>query len=138
VRRFSPVVWALLALLWAILICLLLTLDSAPVPTLAGRWFPGAVLPYGIDKAGHAALFLVQAFLCTRAAEPRLGLRRALLLAVTFCVALGAVTELRQRTLPHRDADPADLAADAVGALAAAAAVPLSRRWSRARAPARA
>ncbi|HXT21693.1 MAG TPA: VanZ family protein [Thermoanaerobaculia bacterium] len=136
-RRLSSTAWTLLAAAWALLIWWLLTLENVPVPSAAGRWLP-TILQHGYDKAGHAALFLVQAFLCTRAAEPRLGLRRALLLAVTFCVAFGAVTELRQRTLPHRDADPADLAADTAGALAAAAALPLSRRWSRARAPARA
>jgi len=123
--------------MWALLIWWLLTLEAIPVPMTSDRWLP-TIFQHGYDKAGHAALFLVQAYLCTRVAEPRLGLRRALLIAVAFSVTFGAVTELRQRTIPTRDADPADLAADAAGALVAAAAMPLSRRWSRARAPARA
>ena len=114
-----------------------MTLEGVPVPSAAGGWLP-TIFEHGYDKAGHAGFFLVQAFLCTRAAESRFGLRRALLFAVAFCLAFGAATELRQRTIPTRDADPADLAADVAGALVAAAAMPLSRRWSRARAPARA
>ena len=132
-RRFPSATWALLAVAWALLIWWLLTVESVSVPGLATRWLPEIVLPRGADKAAHAALFLVQAFLCARAAEPRLGLRGALLVAVAFCLAFGVATELRQRALPTRDADAADLAADTAGALAAAAALPLSRRWSRAR-----
>ena len=135
-RRLPRLSWPLFALAWAFLIWWLLTLEVVPVPELAGRWLPA--WPRGFDKAGHAALFLVQALLFARAVEPRLGLRRALLLAVAFCVVFGAVTELRQRTLVTRDADAADLAADTAGALAAAAALPLSRRLSRARLRARA
>ena len=135
-RRFSPLTWTLLALAWALLVWWLLTLERLPVPALARGWLPS--LELGTDKIAHAALFLIQAFLFARAAEPRFGYRRALLLAVVFCLAFGAATELRQRTIPTRDADPADFAADTVGAVAAAAALPLSRRWSRARAPARA
>ena len=135
-RRLRPRTWTLLALAWALVIWWLLTLDRLPMPALAGRWLPSFEL--GFDKLAHASLFLIQAFLCARAAETRLGNRRALFLALAICLAFGAATELRQRTIPTRDADPADFAADTVGAAAAAAALPLSRRWSRARAPARA
>ena len=135
-RRLPPLAWTLLALTWALVIWWLLTLDRLPMPSLAGRWLPS--LELGVDKVAHAGLFLIQAFLCARAAEQRLGNRRALFLALAICLAFGAATELRQRTIPTRDADPADFAADTVGAAAAAAALPLSRRWSRARAPARA
>ena len=135
-RRFTPRAWTLLAITWALVIWWLLTLDRLPVPSLADGWLPS--LELGFDKIAHAGLFLVQAFLCARAAETRLGTRRALLLALAICLAFGAATELRQRTIPTRDADPADFAADTVGAAAAAAALPLSRRWLRARAPARA
>jgi len=135
-RRLHPRTWTLLAITWALGIWWLLTLDRLPMPALAGRWLPSIEL--GFDKLAHASLFLIQAFLCARAAETRLGNRRALFLALAICLAFGAATELRQRTIPTRDADPADFAADTVGAAAAAAALPLSRRWSRARAPARA
>jgi len=134
-RRPGPRTWTLLALAWALVIWWLLTLDRLPMPALAGRWLPS--LELGFDKVAHAGLFLVQAFLCARAAETRLGNRRALFLALAICLAFGAATELRQRTIPTRDADPADFAADGIGAVAAAAALPLSRRWSRARAPVR-
>jgi len=137
VRRFTSTAWALAAVAWALVIWWLLTLEAIPVPTSDGHWLP-TIFEHGYDKAGHAAIFFVQAYLCARAAEPRLGLRRALLLAVAFSVVFGAATELRQRAIPTRDADPADLAADVAGALVAAAAMPLSRRWSRARALARA
>ncbi|HEV8241187.1 MAG TPA: VanZ family protein [Thermoanaerobaculia bacterium] len=136
-RRLSPLAWTLLALAWALVIWWLMTLDRLPAAPLAARWLP-AILDLGSDKLAHAGLFLVQAFLLARATESRLGSRRALLLAVVLCVVFGAATELRQRTIPTRDADPADLAADGIGAAAAAAALPLSRRWSRARAPVRA
>ena len=135
-RRFSALTWTLLALAWALVSWWLLTIDRLPVPALADRWLPS--LEFGFDKIAHAGLFLIHAFLGARAAETRLGNRRALLLALAICLAFGAATELRQRTIPTRDADPADFAADTVGAAAAAAALPLSRRWSRARAPVRA
>ena len=135
-RRLTAKAWTLLAVAWALLVWWLMTLEGTPVPSAAARWLP-TIFEHSYDKAGHAALFLVQAFLCARAAEPRLGLRRALLIAVAFSVAFGVATELRQRAIPTRDADAADRAADVAGARVAAAAMPLSRRWSRARAPAR-
>jgi len=132
-RRHSSITWAFLATAWALFSWWLLTLEQLPPPPPAANWIPAVLLPWS-DKAGHAGLFLVQALLCALAAERRFGLRRALLFAVAFSLAFGAASELRQRTIPTRDADPADLAADGAGALAAAAALPLSRRWSRARA----
>jgi VanZ family protein len=131
-RRHSSIIWALLATAWALFAWWLLTFEQLPTPPPAADWFPAVLLQW--DKAGHAGLFLVQALLFALAAERRFGLRRALLFAVAFCLAFGAISELRQRTIPTRDADPADVAADGAGALAAAAALPLSRRWSRARA----
>ena len=136
-RRNPSIIWALLATGWALFSWWLLTLERLPTPPPVADWFPAVLLSWQ-DKAGHAALFLVQALLCALAAERRFGLRRALLFAVAFCLAFGAASELRQRAMPTRDADAADFAADGAGALAAAAALPLSRRWSRARARVRA
>ncbi len=134
--RNRSIIWALLATAWALFSWWLLTFERLPTPPSVADWFPAVLLSW--DKAGHAALFLVQALLCALAAERRFGLRGALLFAVAFCLAFGAASELRQRAMPTRDADAADLAADGAGALAAAAALPLSRRWSRARARVRA
>jgi VanZ family protein len=52
------------------------------------------------------------------------------------CLLLGAATELRQWAVPGREAELADLLADAAGAAAYAVALPLSRRLDRARAAA--
>lgn len=134
-RQLSSRTWGLLALVWALLVWGLLTAGQVPGETIVAAWVPLALRPWQ-DKLAHGALFLVQALLLERAGAARLGRRRAPLLAVALCVALGLVTELRQRSLPGRDADPGDFAADAVGALAYALALPLSRRRERARAAA--
>ena len=124
VRHLSPAGWALLAFAWAALVWWLLTAEALAAPPLVVDWVPPAIRAWP-DKVGHAALFLVQAWLVARAARERLGVPRALLLALSLCVALGAATELRQRRVPGRDADVVDLGADLVGA---GAALPFSRR----------
>jgi VanZ family protein len=102
------------------LVWVLLTWPVPPaLPELAGR-LPAFLQPLA-DKVAHAGLFLVQALLLHR------GLRRgrdaggALLLAVALSLSYAAATELRQRSVAGRDADAADLAANAVGTLAYAA-----------------
>jgi VanZ family protein len=111
----------------------LLTWPLPPaVPALAGR-LPALLEPTA-DKVAHAVLFLVQALLLHR------GLRRerdagggVLLLAVVLALTYGAATELRQRGVAGRDADAADLAANAAGSLAYASwSLASSRRRQRA------
>ncbi len=126
--------WPLVAVAWALLVWWLLTFEPQAEGPLVVDWLPAFFLPW-MDKVAHAGLFFVQALLILRAAVERFGRGRALLLAFTVCLVLGAATELRQRTIPHRDADVADFGADIVGAVAATAALPLSRR-RRAQAPA--
>jgi VanZ family protein len=119
--------WALVAVAWALLVWWLLTFEPPSEAPLAVDWLPVMVLPW-TDKLAHAALFFVQALFVERAAVERCGGGRALLLAFAVCLVLGGATELRQRSVPHRDADVADFAANVAGAVAAAAALPLSRR----------
>ena len=126
--------WPLVAFAWALLVWWLLTFEPRSGAPLDVDWLPVMFLPW-TDKLAHAGLFFVQALLVVRAAVERLGRGRALLLAFIVCLALGAATELRQRSVPHRDADLADFGANVAGAMAAAAALPLSRR-RRAQAPA--
>ena len=130
----SRVAWPLVAVAWALLLWWLLTFEPRGEGPLVVDWLPAFSLPW-TDKVAHAGLFFVQALLVVRAAVERFGRGRALLLALAVCLVLGAATELRQRAIPHRDADVADFGADVIGTLAAAAALPLSRRL-RARAPA--
>lgn len=131
-REPSSAAWSLLALGWALLVWGLLTATTIPGEALVSAWMPVGLRPWQ-DKAAHGALFLVQALLVDRAGVARLGRWRALLVAVGCCVALGMATELRQRSLPSRDADLGDFAADTVGAFAYALAMPLSRWRARAR-----
>lgn len=66
-----------------------------------------------LDKVVHLALFAAQGFTGARAFPGRPGRLFAAL------VALGAATELAQAFVPGRSPGALDLAADAVGALAA-------------------
>src|SRR5688572_3178853 len=119
--------WALVAIAWALIVWWLLTFEPPAEAPLAVDWLP-MVFPPWTDKLAHAGLFFVQALLVERAAVERFGRGRALLLAFAVCLVLGAATELRQRTVPRRDADVADFAANLVGTVVAGAALPLSRR----------
>jgi VanZ family protein len=121
-RRNASLVFAILAAAWALLVWALLTASEVPGMSIVSTLIPPALQPWQ-DKVGHAALFLVQALLLERAAVGRLGARRALLLAVGCCLALGLATELRQRGLPGRDADAADFGADVGGAVIYAGAL---------------
>jgi VanZ family protein len=91
----------------------------------------GVALPPGrdLDKLLHAGAYAVLAALAAWAlARGRLRSATGRLLAVAWLVstAYGAADELHQSFVPARQADPADLAADAIGALAAAGAI---RAW---------
>lgn len=123
--------WAL-ALAWAASTWFLLVTPPPP-PEGLPAWLPwdGLVALPGIDKAVHAALFFVQAALVGRALPARsaTGRRWALFASVLAATAWGAATELSQRRVPGRDADPLDLLADFAGALAYAATAAFRRRW---------
>lgn len=71
------------------------------------------------DWAAHAVAYGLQAGLITWASLPALGRRRALVAGVSGATAFGAVTELLQLLQPRRSVEPADLVANAVGALVA-------------------
>ena len=120
-RRLDPSsVWGALAVLWTAFVWALLT-TPAP-PQVPPSWLPLALQPVQ-DKLGHAGIFFVQAGLLQRASRRRLGGRRAFLVALAACLLLGAATELRQRWVPHREADVRDLVADLGGALLYGAAL---------------
>lgn len=74
----------------------------------------------GGDKAVHALLFAVQAWLLCRC-RPRPVGTAWLAVSLGIAVAYGVVTELGQLAVPGRDADPADALADVLGATVAVA-----------------
>ena len=94
-------------LLWA---GLLFVTSSIP-----GRALPSPGIPY-LDKAVHAAAYLVLAWLLARALRARNG--RALAVAALVAALYGVSDEVHQRWTPGRDADVWDAVADAVGSVA--------------------
>ena len=118
-RPLAALSWSLAALGWAALVWWLLCTPSPPEPQLS--WLPPAIAAVG-DKLGHAALFLVQAALLERAlaramAARRAGAGRRATAVLVACLLLGTATEWRQRTIPTRHAEAADIVADGAGAL---------------------
>lgn len=126
---------------------------SAVLAALAAGWAgaifwassrpnPFPFVPRGIlshDKLLHAVAYAVLAALVLGAlASARLAVPRAALLAVLVAIAYGGIDEWHQSTVPNRDPDPADLVADAAGAVVAAGAGALILRRRRARASIRA
>jgi VanZ family protein len=92
---------------------------------------PGPNLPPGLswDKILHAGAYAVMAGLVTWAVTRgrlRDATGRALLAGFLVATAYGATDELHQAFVPGRQSDVFDLAADAIGALAAAGAI---RAW---------
>lgn len=109
---------------WAVVLAYMVTIFAAS----AG---PGPPLPPGrnFDKVLHAGAFGVLSALAAWAlARGRLrsATWRMLLGACLISTAYGALDETHQYFVPGRQSDVADLAADALGALAAAAAI---RAW---------
>lgn len=105
---------------WAAIILLLtsIPLPSTPVDDVRG-----------IDKLVHAVLYGVLAFLATRASWVRTRAWQPVAVTILAVLVFAALDEWHQAFIPGRSADPFDLLADALGALAgtAAAAVALSR-----------
>jgi VanZ family protein len=115
--------WSGLAIAWAGLVWVLLTLP--PPPGLPSLMSPLPPLLHALaDKATHAVLFLVQTLLLHRALRtvPRAGLAApSLVTALLLALAFGALTEMRQLEVPGRDGSLGDLLADGAGGLAYAA-----------------
>jgi VanZ family protein len=91
----------------------------------------GVTLPPGrnVDKVLHAGAYAVLAGLSAWALTSgrlRAATWRALLAACLISIAYGATDEFHQYFVPGRQADVLDLAADAIGALAAAGVI---RAW---------
>lgn len=125
--RARSLVFAALAAAWAAVIY---WVSSRPNP------FP--FVPPGLfshDKLLHFAAYAVLGALCAAALASRhQRAGRAVAVAALVATIYGATDEWHQAHVPNRDADPADLAADAAGALAGAAlaAVILRARVARA------
>lgn len=125
--RARSLVFAALAAAWAAVIY---WVSSRPNP------FP--FVPPGLfshDKLLHFAAYAVLGALCAAALASRhQRVGRAVAVAALVATIYGATDEWHQAHVPNRDADPADLAADAAGALAGAAlaAVILRARVARA------
>lgn len=94
------------AVLWAAVIFYLSSRHTVPVPDLTGA-----------DKACHFAAYALLGFLLARGARAS-GLRPAW--APALGSLYGASDEFHQYFVPGRSCDPADWAADTLGALAGA------------------
>jgi VanZ family protein len=125
--RARTLTFAALAVAWAAAIYWVSS-RSNPFPFLPSRLF-------SFDKVLHAGAYAVLGGLVAASlARTRLWPGRAVLLAIVLATAYGASDELHQSRVPNRDADPADLLADATGAVLGAAAAALVLRPRRARA----
>jgi VanZ family protein len=89
---------------------------------------PGTQVPlpglWRYDKVVHALAFAGLAVLVLRAS-------RSVPAAIGLATAYGALDEFHQRFTPHRSSDPADLAADFVGACVGVALTLLGQRLYR-------
>jgi VanZ family protein len=108
------------ALLWAAVIALLLLAPPALMPGLDQA---GAS---GLDKVGHAFLFLVLALLAVGPVRARHA--HPILLVIAVCIVYGALIEVVQGLSGLRDAEVLDVVADAVGSCAGTLVPGLWRR----------
>ncbi|WP_242342750.1 VanZ family protein [Anaeromyxobacter terrae] len=116
----GAVAWAAL-IFWA-------SSQSNPFPALPRSLFDH-------DKLLHAGAYAVLgALVCGALGGWRLRPWRALGLTIAVGTAYGATDEWHQSFVPNRSSDPADLASDALGAAAGAAAMALILRRVGARA----
>lgn len=124
------------ALLWTVLLAVLLLVPGPQGP--AGDWGWLRVPDYS-DKAMHALLFGIAAWLFHRSLAARWASRRALAVAVVLAVFYGALLEGLQ-AIPglRRDPDVWDLFANAVGSwlYAGIAMLAAAAAWRRPAAPA--
>jgi VanZ family protein len=95
---------------WAGLIAVVLLLPPGLVPGL------GAASESGLDKLGHAVLFLVLGLLALGPVRARF--RRPLLVALVAGLLYGAALEVVQGAFGWREAELADVVADGVGTAA--------------------
>ena len=105
-RRWLP------PLLWAGVILLGTSLPSEAVPIQTSR----------IDKILHFTIYTVLAFLLTRQLVVGFRLWQAIVLAVAFSMAFGALDEWHQKLIPGRSTEFADWVADSLGAVIGALA----------------
>lgn len=115
--RARALAWAG-AMLWAATIFALSARPTLPVSLGSGR-----------DKVVHFLAYALLGALLARAVEEP----RRLWLAALLGVAYGASDEMHQRYVPGRSAELADLAADALGVVAAVSLFYLHRVRARAR-----
>lgn len=115
------------AAVWSILIAAAL-LVTGPEMGPAAPWIR-RLEAVGGDKAVHALLFLVQAWLVARIL-PAPRTVRWLACAAGLALAYGGLTEGVQLVVPGRSAELSDLVADGVGAVLGAVAAGLSGRES--------
>lgn len=130
-RPLPAAAWTALAVAWA-----------AAIFWASSRPNPFPFLPQGLlsqDKLLHMAAYAVLGALVLGAIHrTRLGLARAVGVAVLVATVYGAIDEWHQSFVPNRSAQVADVVADALGALVGAAAAVVVLRGRRARASIRA
>jgi VanZ family protein len=107
-RRWLP------PLLWAGVILFGTSLPSDAVPIQTSR----------IDKILHFTIYTVFAFLLTLQISEGFRLWQAVVLAVAFSMAFGAVDEWHQQLIPGRFPEFADWVADTLGSIVGASAPP--------------
>jgi VanZ family protein len=130
-ERGRRVSFGLLAAAWAAAI-FWASSQPSPFPFLKHELFSH-------DKLLHAGAYAVLGGLAAGAlARGRLATVRGVVAAALLATAYGATDEWHQSHVPGRDADLADLAADAAGAIAGAAAAAVILRGRGARASIRA
>lgn len=122
------------ALAWAVLVAVAMLSPGDAVPRWSDELWFGRWLDPLADKVVHFVLFAVLTLLAVRsfrALDPRgpapLLASRPILAAVLVSIAYGGLAELAQLRFTARSAELADFAADAAGALCAAALASLGR-----------